>query len=113
MANEPFEIESDSAHVRNPGDWNADEAFQSLVNTTVEAHGGDHIKHAAMIIHDAAPIAAHAIVHAARFSPVEKTRLDAAKYILERALGKASDVSEINPLESLLAEAVAASRVPN
>ena len=95
-------------------DWNPDDAFASLVAETIDGHNGDHLKHAEAIIHDAAPIAAQTIVHIAKFSPVEKVRLDASKYIIERTLGKTgSGDSGTNPLEDLFKEAMAASQVPN
>lgn len=53
-----------------------------------------------------APLAADAILHIMQHSTSERLRLDAAKYIVERALGKVSDGGlggGSNPLEALLA----------
>ncbi len=100
--------------------YNPVDELASLVSETLEQHNGDPIKHAEVILHDAAASAADTLVHLMRFSPNEKLRADSAKYILERTLGKLGDSKNAgdDPLQSLMAEAYAianpdAPRMPN
>jgi hypothetical protein len=89
-------------------EWDAEAALEGLVSETIDVHGGDTVKHAEMILHDAAAVAATNIVHTAKYSPNEKQRMDASKYIIERVMGRVGDSKNAgeNPLEELLREAV-------
>lgn len=90
-------------------EWNVEDALRSLeIERTV--HGDLTSEQIAKNIFDENLVpAALAIVHLAQHSPNEKMRMDAAKYVLERIMGRIGDPpreSAENPLEKLLADIV-------
>ena len=62
------------------------------------------------------PMATLAITHLAQHAPNERVRLDAAKYVVERNLGRIQDANPFStedPFERLLAEVVRESNLGN
>lgn len=62
----------------------------------------DQAQHARDIFKEAAPMAARAICHLATFSRNERVRLDAAKYVVERNLGRVADDPTITGGDDML-----------
>ena len=88
--------------------WDAELALKSLV-FEAEMHGESEQQTASRVFRENLPLAAQAICHVARYAPNERIRLDAAKYVVERNLGRLADVqptSTEDPFEKLLAEVV-------
>lgn len=89
-------------------DWDIDQAIEDaltqnvLLEESYETQTRNHLERAA-------PLAAQSIVQIALYSHDERRRLDAAKYIVDRQLGRIGEErnsSLQNPLEDLLAEVV-------
>ena len=90
-------------------EWDVEDALRSM-EVERQIHQDQTPSEIATRIFDENMVpSALAIVHLAQHSPNEKIRMDAAKYVLERILGRIGDESkssETNPLERLLAEIV-------
>ena len=90
-------------------EWDVEDALRSL-EIEKQVHPDESSKDIAKRIFDENTVpAALALVHLAQHSPNEKIRLDSAKYVLERVLGRISDDVKSDadsPLERLLAEIV-------
>lgn len=91
-------------------DWDPEHDLAALTQE-VDVTGKSEDAIAADIIRDAAPIAARSIVHIAMYSLDERKRLEAAKYIIDRRLGRVGEEKkdhegEKTPLEDLLGDGV-------
>jgi hypothetical protein len=90
-------------------EWDVEDALRSL-EIEKQVHQDESCEDIAKRIFDENTVpAALALVYLAQHSPNEKIRLDSAKYVLERVLGKVGDDIKSdanNPLERLLAEIV-------
>ena len=90
-------------------DWDIEDALRSMeIEKQIhrDQSSGDI---AARIFDENTVPAALALVHLAQHSPNEKIRMDAAKYVLERVMGRLGDEAKSgadNPLEKLLADIV-------
>jgi hypothetical protein len=88
-------------------EWNADEALKSLAQESQLLDADDKNATAKRLFREAGPTAAAAIVHIAQYGDNERLRLDAARYITERNLGKVGgEDAGGDPLEELLASVV-------
>lgn len=88
--------------------WNAEEALKGLVFEAA-LNGESEQETAGRVFRENLPLAAQAIVHVARYASNERIRLDAAKYVVERNLGRLADVQVApidDPFEKLLAEVI-------
>lgn len=86
--------------------WDSDEALESVkMERTINPHE-TNAQLAKRLFDEAAPGAAMTLVHLARHATNENTRLNAAKYVTERVLGRVDgdEAGEATPLESLLQE---------
>jgi len=88
-------------------EWNVEDALRSL-EIEKSVHHDEDAKDIADRIYDENVVAsALAISHLAIHSPNEKIRMDAAKYVTERVMGRIGDEKATegdNPLEKLLAD---------
>lgn len=93
--------------IRLMSEWNVEDALRSL-EIEKSVHSDEDSKDIADRIYDENVVAsALAISHLAIHSPNEKIRMDAAKYVTERVMGRIGDekaTGEDNPLEKLLAD---------
>jgi hypothetical protein len=87
-------------------DWDPDEALASLkMERQVTSESEEVI--ARRIFRENLVQATQAICHLATYGLNEKIRLDAAKYVVERGLGRlGEDAGNEDPFETLLAECV-------
>jgi len=91
--------------------WDPDEALKGLVLQS-QVEGEDETTQANRILREAAPMAAQAVVHIAKYARSDSLRFQAAKYVIERNLGtvnnesSTSPKSETSPLEQLLGAVV-------
>jgi hypothetical protein len=95
-----------SASKRPASYWDSDEAFAAVkMEKTVNPHESN-ASLTRRLFEEAAPQAALTLVHLAQHATNENTRMNAAKYVTERVLGKIGDDTEgtSTPLESLLEE---------
>lgn len=94
---------------RSYADWNVEQALADAV-TEKEMGIADYGTQTRRHLEQAAPAAARSIINLALYSTTEKTRLDAAKYIVDRQLGRIGDEkidsAALQPLEALLADVV-------
>jgi hypothetical protein len=88
--------------------WDAEEALRSLADESRLIDGDDPAATAKRVFRENAGVAAAAIVHIAKYSPSDRTRLEAARYVVERNLGKIGEesVAEEDPLTRLLGAVV-------
>ena len=85
-------------------EWDPDRALEDLTQE-IKIDGDDNARIAKRLMHENLPIAAMAICHVAQYADNDRLRLDAAKYIVERNLGRTADVippDSEDPLEKLL-----------
>lgn len=73
-------------------EWVPDEAIEALTVRRALQDVEDPIKMAADIIREALPLATMSMTHMAIHSPTESIRLNAAKYVMDRALGDGKDL---------------------
>lgn len=71
--------------------WVPDEAIAELTTRRALQSEEDSIALATQIIKENVPIATMSMVHLAIHSPTESVRFNAAKYLMDRALGKVED----------------------
>jgi|SRR5262245_19353278 len=79
---------------------NPERSFEQIANT---------------ILREALPIAVSSLVHLSQHAANDKTRLEAAKYIVERNLGRLSDVSNTTqtaPWDGVLADCITDTPTP-
>lgn len=88
-------------------EWNPDKRLEELAFEQ-QIDDGDPAKTAMRIFRENAVMAAHSITWMAIHSPDQRIRLDAAKYTVERIIGKVGDeqVFDDDPIESLLRDIV-------
>lgn len=92
----------------SPDDWDVEAALQDAVKnqTLLNQSYEDQTRN---VIEEAAPAAAQSICGLALYSTNERIRLDAAKYVCDRVLGRIGDEKQSGataPLEALLADVV-------
>lgn len=90
-------------------EWDSDEAINALKMERTVNPSETEEELARRIIRENLPAAASAIAHLAIHSPSEKTRLEAARYIVDRNLGKIGDertFGDKDPWDELLADCV-------
>lgn len=75
---------------KNLKPWDPEAALESLTDEASLMDEGQQ-DHARRLFRENLPLAAMSVIHMARFSPNERTRLDAAKYVVERVLGKVGE----------------------
>jgi len=86
-------------------DWDSDEALSNLTMERAVHPTESEEDLARRVFLESLPIAALTIAHAAQHSGNERIRLDAAKYIVERNLGKIGDDPDAGgALERLMKE---------
>jgi hypothetical protein len=98
----------DSVEVHSPI-WDPLETLKALQEETEALDHGDETRTADRLFRAGLPVAAAAVVHIAQHCPNEKTRLDAARYVVERNLGQLKDVLPQvanDPFEELLGDIV-------
>lgn len=83
--------------------WVTEEEVASLA-TERDIMGTDHVQQAENILKENLPAAIHSVAKLARLATNESVRLNAAKYIIDRNLGKITEpVPEIDdPIKRLL-----------
>jgi hypothetical protein len=88
--------------------WDAEEALASLADESRLLDGDDTRQTSKRIFRENAAVAAASICHIAKYCPSDRTRLEAAKYVVERNLGRIGDDTDIHddPLEALMASVV-------
>lgn len=89
-------------------EWDPDARLESLAQE-LDLHDGDQKVTAEAIFKENLALAAQSISHIALYSLNDKTRLDAAKYVVERNLGRIQDSdpsSESDVWNNLLREVV-------
>jgi hypothetical protein len=90
-------------------DWDPEEAMQALqMEQAVNAHE-DEVELTTRIFKENLPIAAQSVVHMAVHSTSERIRLDAARYVVERNLGKVTEIGaaeDPKSWEKLLADVI-------
>lgn len=93
--------------------WDPDAALNSLVSEELVYGEANEREAAGRIFTEALPMAAKAITHLARFSKNEQLRFKAATYVVERNIGKISELGDLtgnaqnrDPLEALLGDVV-------
>jgi hypothetical protein len=88
--------------------WDADEALHSLADETRILDGDDPTMSARRIFRENAAIAATTICHIAKYCPSDRTRFEAAKYVVERNLGRIGEETTVedDPLQALMASVV-------
>ena len=85
-------------------EWDADSKLSDL-SMEIALDNGDQVKTASRIFLENTAVAAQSIVHTALYSHNERLRLDAAKYVVERSMGKIGDTDPLStkdPWEDLL-----------
>lgn len=88
--------------------WDPKHALEALTEEQ-EVMGETVEDQAKRIFRDALPVAAMAVVHLAQYSGNEKTRLEAARYVVERNVGRLQDMAIVgidDPMAALMAEIV-------
>src|SRR5215831_9957685 len=89
------------------GDWDPEVALASLAEDSSLLDDGDTLSTARRVFRENAGVAAAAIVHIAKYSVSDRTRLEAARYVVERNLGRVGEDETIDdPLEKLLGTVV-------
>jgi hypothetical protein len=91
----------------NPSGWDPDEAVKSLAMEEHANPGEDFAERAKRLMTEHVPQAALALTHLALHSDNERIRLDAARTIMDRALGKVGDApatDEDDPLLRVMSE---------
>lgn len=84
--------------------WIADEAIEGLKMERNLNPGETDIELTRKLFRESAPAAASAIIHVALYGQNEKTRVDSAKYVVERVLGRPGEenANGQSPLEALM-----------
>lgn len=80
--------------------WNPDDKLTSLAEE-IHLSDGSETEAAKRIFKESAVLAAHAICHIAVYDENSRIRLDAAKYVVERNLGKLGDPTGGNDSDDL------------
>lgn len=112
MADEESALPAD-AMSDNDRSWIPDAAIEGLKMERSLNPGETDIELTRKLFRESAPAAATAIVHVALYGQNEKIRVDAAKYVVERVLGRPGEenANGRSPLEELM-EGVIKQEVP-
>lgn len=88
--------------------WDPEQALRDLAEEVPILDHGDQRSAARRIFVENAAIAAQSIVNIAIYSPSDRTRLEASRYVIERNLGRLGETTEDidDPLTSLMASVV-------
>ncbi len=77
-------------------EWDAKKALQNLrMEQALDAHGTPQTT-AKRLFEESLPVATMAIVHLAQYSMTEVIRFNAAKYIVERTMGPAERLANVD-----------------
>jgi hypothetical protein len=78
-------------------EWSVEEALASL-ETDRTVHGDEaETQRAERLFLEALTVSVQSVCHIAMYSPNERLRLDAAKYVIERNLGRIVDATPLAP----------------
>ena len=95
MSDEKYEYEGDPDEAPRLAYWMPDEAVKNLTMERV-LHGNEtHTQLAKRLLEEALPLATMAVTHMALNSRKEEIRLNAAKYVMEHALGAPGKTADL------------------
>lgn len=99
----PFDADESNSSIDNPEEWVTDDDVQALTAER-DIMGYDEYQQAENILKENLPAITHAVVKLARSASSETVRLNAAKYIIDRNLGKVTEPEskESNPTQEFL-----------